>query len=1056
MRKKRISYILFLIVSTGLTGQAPPWDWVKPLYTSQEEIAADVIADPATGNVYLVGRWQGSLDGFIPGGGTPSTNFSDTYGGNDGLVAKYSPAGNLLWAFKIGGGDHDNINAIHLDMDGSIYITGSASVGTIHFTGTGSVTPDSFYSNTDGDDFFLAKYDLQGKLLWMRHSDGVSWTEGRGITSNSSGVYVTGAHVGIVSFGPLPPHTADGNSDLFVVKYTPDGDEQWHIWGSSNMIDYGEDIACDETHIYVTGEFEGSILSLSNAAGNIISTLFNANAGLNDLFIASYTIDGLHQWTRAITSDEENFSLGITMDSDSIYLAGSIGAPAFFPSFSGNPVSHNNQQDAFICSMSKSNGATGWVHTLRGEWSGDQVARDISMDIFGNLYVTGYYTLSIDNMYEIFDNQGWEDIFLVSYTNDGKFRWIKTAGSSQPDFGNGVSATASGCVYISGNYTELASFDSIFIPGNVNKNMYLARLQLPCLEAVGGVLSTTDPVVCEADTIRLMLKDYYGDIEWQTSPPGLNSWSTLTADLSDSIVFIPVVSADFRAYLRSGICIPDSSNIINVQVNPLPVVNISGGGDVCGLVDALQATPGFNSGIWSRVSGPGAAFFTPSPDSANVTVTVTDYGSYEFKRTETNGLCTGNSSVVVRFFQQPVIALIPGAKTCGLQYGLNVTSSTDAAGSWSISNGPGSATFLPDEQTPDATVQVDAYGIYTFQWTATSGICSGTAVTDVEFLKVPDVDAGMDMTIDAGEVVQLTGTGGDSVIWTPDYRLSDSSIPDPFADPHVTTTYHLTVFNPNGCSGRDSVVISVRPPDFADAGEDVKLCPGDSINLKASGGDAYKWDPPDGLDQPDIPDPWAKPRITTTYVVSVTRADGVTDTDTVTIVVLPRPFVDAGPDQEYTARFETTLEAKLGTDEKGAWSVVSGNGIFEDPHSPVTWVSDLVIGDNIFAWSVTNEVCPEATDRVMIRVKDFVIPTVITPNGDGKNDYFHVEGIEQFDASELIILNRWGEEVYRTAPYQNDWEGVNSNGRMLPEDTYYTILKIKNDDVRKGYVMIIR
>ena len=81
---------------------------------------------------------------------------------------------------------------------------------------------------------------------------------------------------------------------------------------------------------------------------------------------------------------------------------------------------------------------------------------------------------------------------------------------------------------------------------------------------------------------------------------------------------------------------------------------------------------------------------------------------------------------------------------------------------------------------------------------------------------------------------------------------------------------------------------------------------------------------------------------------------------------------------------------------------------------------------------------------------------MITPNGDDKNDRFHVEGIMEFPTSELIILNQWGEEMYHSAPYLNDWDGRDSSGRDMPEDTYFIVLKIKNDDVRKGYVVIIR
>ena len=217
MSRKQSIYLIFLITCAQLAGQVPPWDWVNAIHTNSEEIASDVVADPATGNVYLAAYWRGPLDSFIPGGGTPSTDFSSSYGNNDGLVAKYDPSGNLLWAFKIGGGNHDYIYAIHLDMDGNIYITGNCSEGNIQFSGTASLTPDSAYINTVGDDLFLAKYDPQGRLLWIRHSEGSSWTEGRGITSNTSGVYVTGSQRGTVSFGPLPAHNSGAFSDLFIL-----------------------------------------------------------------------------------------------------------------------------------------------------------------------------------------------------------------------------------------------------------------------------------------------------------------------------------------------------------------------------------------------------------------------------------------------------------------------------------------------------------------------------------------------------------------------------------------------------------------------------------------------------------------------------------------------------------------------------------------------------------------------------------------------------------------------------------------------------------------------
>ncbi|ERJ60163.1 T9SS C-terminal target domain-containing protein, partial [Sphingobacterium paucimobilis] len=82
----------------------------------------------------------------------------------------------------------------------------------------------------------------------------------------------------------------------------------------------------------------------------------------------------------------------------------------------------------------------------------------------------------------------------------------------------------------------------------------------------------------------------------------------------------------------------------------------------------------------------------------------------------------------------------------------------------------------------------------------------------------------------------------------------------------------------------------------------------------------------------------------------------------------------------------------------------------------------------------------------------FFIPNVFTPNDDGTNDTFEIEGIEAFDRTEVIILNRWGNEVYRNNNYRNEW-----TGQGLNEGTYFYIVKtIKGtkEDLYKGHVLI--
>ena len=84
------------------------------------------------------------------------------------------------------------------------------------------------------------------------------------------------------------------------------------------------------------------------------------------------------------------------------------------------------------------------------------------------------------------------------------------------------------------------------------------------------------------------------------------------------------------------------------------------------------------------------------------------------------------------------------------------------------------------------------------------------------------------------------------------------------------------------------------------------------------------------------------------------------------------------------------------------------------------------------------------------------IQNVITPNGDGRNDYLDISEITDGDDCEFFVLNRWGAEVYRSNPYMNEWNGVNDGGGDLPDGTYYFIVKYKDTIRYKGPVTIIR
>ncbi|MBB5441002.1 gliding motility-associated-like protein, partial [Pedobacter sp. AK017] len=84
------------------------------------------------------------------------------------------------------------------------------------------------------------------------------------------------------------------------------------------------------------------------------------------------------------------------------------------------------------------------------------------------------------------------------------------------------------------------------------------------------------------------------------------------------------------------------------------------------------------------------------------------------------------------------------------------------------------------------------------------------------------------------------------------------------------------------------------------------------------------------------------------------------------------------------------------------------------------------------------------------------IPTLFTPNGDGRNDRFEIRGLDQYLQNNLIIVNRWGNEVYKQTDYKNDWLGEGLN-----EGTYYYVLRVKKNTTSnwltyKGYITLLR
>ncbi len=517
----------------------------------------------------------------------------------------------------------------------------------------------------------------------------------------------------------------------------------------------------------------------------------------------------------------------------------------------------------------------------------------------------------------------------------------------------------------------------------------------------------------------------------------------------------------FRWTETNGTC--TSSAVVTVNFYQHPIANPGLGGNACNLTFALSAIPSAGIGTWTMTSGTGIASFTPNANSSLATVVVSEYGTKVFKWKEVNGNCSDSSLITVNFYQQPVAVAGTGGSNCGEDFNLSAVPSV-GIGTWTMESGPGNATFSPNANTPSALVTITAYGTHVFRWTEINGSCSSSATVSVTFIEQPPADAGIggdecDLNF-TFKAVPGTGTG----TWT---KISGpgNAVFTPNANQYnsvVTVTqfgaydFAWTVVN-SMCTSADIVRVTFHDLPVVSAGTDLLLCKGKSIQLNASGTGIFSWSPVGQLNNPYIYNPVATPVATTAFTVTMTDQWGCKNSDQVNIEVREQPVADAGPDQVLEFLFETSFEAVAsGTNQSGEWTKLAGDGSISDVTNPNSLVSDLSLDVNSFIWSVSNNVCPVASDTVNIIVHNLIIPSLITPNLDGNNDYFVIKGIESFGQTSLIVFNRWGARVYENSKYDNSWEGMDDKENPLPEDTYFYILKPEKSRTMKGYVVIRR
>jgi len=385
---------------------------------------------------------------------------------------------------------------------------------------------------------------------------------------------------------------------------------------------------------------------------------------------------------------------------------------------------------------------------------------------------------------------------------------------------------------------------------------------------------------------------------------------------------------------------------VTVTVNLMPIADAGADTAICSGGSTQFNATGGTTYSWSPSLGLSA---TDIPNPIANPITTTTY----FLTVTGNPGCTAIDSVTVTVNSMLIadagvdVAICDGSNT-------QLNASGGVTYSWSPSLGL-SATDIPNPIANPITTT-------TYFVTVTNNLgCTATDDVTVLANTLPFADAGLDVAICLGNNTQLGASGGTIYSWSPSTGLSATDIPNPIANPTVTTTYIVTITDDNGCSATDNVIVTINLLPTANAGSDAAICIGNSTQLSAGGGITYLWSPSTGLSATDISNPMANPTSTTTYTVTVTNSQGCSATDNVTVTVNSLPTANAGSDVAICNGNSTQLFANGGGTY--LWSPSTGlssTNISVPIASPTTTTTYTV--------TVTNANNCTASDNVIVTV----------------------------------------------------------------------------------------
>jgi hypothetical protein len=629
--------------------------WAKQIGSSSFENADQMITD-SEGNVYISGYYKATLD-FDPSASTYSVSCA---GNEDAYVAKYDAEGNFLYVLTFGSTGYEHTDGIGLDDDDNLYISGyfqntvdfdpsaadyeltAAAADAIFYAKfdsagnfiwakqTGTVFINDFITDASGNmyftggffgtvdfdpgsgtsslsaygfsaDAFVAKYDGDGNYVWVKQLEGTSDEFGQVIYYDEANdvLYHGGYFSGTVDFKPgsgTVNKTSVGLSDLYVEKFTGDGNYAWvkTLGGTTNDYLYG--LAIDITgDLLVSSDFY-STLDLDPGSGTVSET----SAGSSDIFFSTWDTAGnyIESYVIGGTGQEHLNNLYVGTDG-AIFLGGFFEYTVDF--------------DPGIDTYELSAAFTGWNGFTAKYCNSYTVTNYYTICEGDSIYLGGAWQTEAGDYYDYYDPVDGCDSTIISHLEivnpeldlgsdieacNGETIILDAANEGATYSWNTGENTQSIEITASGTYSVLVTYAS---GCSVYDAISVIFYDSPVLE-LGSDIS-----LCEGDTVLLDAENAGADFLWNTGE------TTQVISVSDPGEYIVLVTS------AAGCSVSDTTHI---TVNAVPEVTLGDDFILCdgesAMLDAANAGANF---LWNT----GAITQTIEiVESGTYSVTVTD------------------------------------------------------------------------------------------------------------------------------------------------------------------------------------------------------------------------------------------------------------------------------------------------------------------------------------------------------------------------------------------------------------------------------------------------